>query len=60
MIEMECCRECGMDGEVLYCSTCKQFCFPMFNSTISTIIFNLTKRSDFNVLVTGHITNDDK
>ena len=57
---MECCRECGIDGEVLYCSTCKQFCFPMFNSTISTIIFNLTKRSDFNVLVTGHIPNDDK
>ena len=32
-----------IDGLVPYCPTCKQFRFPMFNSAISTIIFNPTK-----------------
>lgn len=36
-------KECGIDGLVPYCPTCKQFRFPMFNSAISTIIFNPTK-----------------
>lgn len=57
-------KECGIDGLVPYCPTCKQFRFPMFNSAISTIIFNPTKDKillikqygkDFNVLVAGYI-----
>ena len=27
-------KECGIDGLVPYCPTCKQFRFPMFNSAI--------------------------
>lgn len=57
-------KECEIDGLVPYCPTCKQFRFPMFNSAISTIIFNHTKDKillikqygkDFNVLVAGYI-----
>lgn len=59
MIEMEYCRECGIDVETP-CSICKQSCFPMFNSAICIIIFNLIKRYDFNVLVIGYIAKDDK
>ena len=36
-------KECEIDGLVPYCPTCKQFRFLMFNSAISTIIFNPTK-----------------
>ena len=61
-------KECGIDGLVPYCPTCKQFRFPMFNSAISTIIFNHTKDNillikqygkDFNVLVAGYITKGE-
>lgn len=61
-------KECGIDGEVPYCPTCKQFRFPVFNSAISTIIFNPTKDKillikqygkDFNVLVAGYITKGE-
>ena len=61
-------KECGIDGEVPYCPMCKQFRFPMFNSAISTIIFNPTKDKillikqygkDFNVLVAGYITKGE-
>lgn len=61
-------KECGIDGLVPYCPTCKQFRFPMFNSAISTIIFNPTKDKillikqygkDFNVLVAGYITKGE-
>lgn len=61
-------KECGIDGLVPYCPTCKQFRFPMFNSAISTIIFNPTKNKillikqygkDFNVLVAGYITKGE-
>ena len=61
---MKYCSECEIDGLVPYCPTCKQFRFPMFNSAISTIIFNPTKDKillikqygkDFNVLVAGYI-----
>ena len=57
-------KECEIDGLVPYCPTCKQFRFLMFNSAISTIIFNPTKDKillikqygkDFNVLVAGYI-----
>ena len=60
--------ECGIDGLVPYCPTCKQFRFPMFNSAISTIIFNPTKDKillikqygkNFNVLVAGYITKGE-
>ena len=61
-------KECGIDGLVPYCPTCKQFRFPMFNSAISTIIFNPTKDKillikqygkNFNVLVAGYITKGE-
>ena len=61
-------KECEIDGLVPYCPTCKQFRFPMFNSAISTIIFNPTKDKillikqygkNFNVLVAGYITKGE-
>lgn len=57
-------KECGVDGEVTYCSNCSEFRFPMFSSAISAIILNPSKdkilliqqygKKD-NILVAGYI-----
>lgn len=33
-------RECEGEGLVQYCTSCKTFRFPIFNTAISTVIFN--------------------
>ena len=62
-------KECGIDGLVPYCPTCKQFRFSMFNSAISTIIFNPTKDKillikqygkEFNLNVIDYTYNDNE
>ena len=62
-------KECGIDGLVPYCPTCKQFRFPMFNSAISTIIFNPTNaketlireiKEEVNLNVVDYTYNDNE
>lgn len=36
-------KECEGEGLVPYCSRCKQFRFPTYNSAISAIVFNKNK-----------------
>ena len=61
-------KECGLEGKVAYCNSCKEFKFPTFNSAISAIVFNPTKdkvlliqqygRKD-NILVAGYINQGE-
>ncbi len=61
-------KECGIDGKIPYCPTCKEFRFPLFSSAISSITFNpdhtkvlliqqYGKKS--NVLVAGYINKGE-
>ena len=61
-------KECDHDGLIPYCPVCKQFHFPMFNSAISTILFNPSKDKILliqqygktsNILVAGYINKGE-
>lgn len=57
-------KECGIDGMIDYCPTCKKFLFPTFNSAVSLIVLSPNKdqilliqqygKKD-NILVAGYI-----
>ena len=73
---MTCCPECGHplekkflkdEGDIPYCSQCASFRFPVFNTAISTILFNekhdkilLIKQYDMaeHILLAGYVSND--
>lgn len=61
-------KENGIDGLIPYCPHCQKFCFPMFNSAISAIIFNPTRDKillikqygmDEYILVAGYINQKE-
>lgn len=61
-------RECGDEGYVQFCEKCNTFKFPMYNSAVSTVIFNRNKdkilliqqydKKD-NILVAGYINKGE-
>lgn len=61
-------KENGNDGLVPYCPHCKEYRFPMFNSAISTVIFNPDKDKILliqqynrkeNILIAGYINKGE-
>lgn len=61
-------KECGKEGIIPYCPTCKEFRFPMYNSAISAIVLNPAKDKILliqqygckdNVLVAGYINKGE-
>lgn len=61
-------RECGDEGMVQYCETCKAFRFPIFSTAISTVVFTPDMERllliqqygrTWNVLVAGYVTKGE-
>lgn len=61
-------KECGEEGMVQYCEHCKEFRFPIFNTAMSTVVFNQKKdkilliqqyQRNRNVLVAGYVTKGE-
>ena len=74
---MTCCPECGHplekkflkdEGDIPYCSQCASFRFPVFNTAISSILFNenhdkilLIKQYDIaeHILLAGYMSQEE-
>lgn len=61
-------KECGDEGMVQFCEKCNTFKFPMYNSAVSTVIFNESKNKILliqqygkkdNILVAGYINKGE-
>ena len=63
------CFNCGIsEGIVPYCENCGEFIFPIFNTAVSTVIYNPDRTKillvrqygrDWNILVAGYVTKGE-